>query len=108
MARLPKQFDNETVFIHLNDYWSLSNFNQSGNPKDVWLLDDILTGVANLDYGGNTRPLLKRKLFSLLATLQVITSDAIKEITQCSESHARRLAAALRIASRAFAAQLHS
>lgn len=106
MARLPKQHNNETVFSHLNDYMTLSMFNLGGNPKAVAAMDDILTGITLLDFGGNTRPLSKTRLFALLATLPTITSAAVQEVLECSEQHARRLAMALRTASLAFAAQI--
>lgn len=106
MARLPKQHDNETVFSRLKDYMTLSLFRLNGNPKEVAAMDDILTGISLLDFGGNTRPLSKPGLFYLLATLPTITSAAVQEVLKCSEQHARRLAMALRTASLAFAAQI--
>jgi hypothetical protein len=102
MARLPKQHDNETVSQHLDDYWSYSHFHQCGPAKEVWALDDILTGISKLDFGGNTRPLSVSKLFFLLKILPLITSAAVREVLGGSESHARRISSALRIASRAF------
>jgi hypothetical protein len=102
MARRPKQHDNSMVCEHLEGYLGFSYFKQGGSLREVTALDDILTGVACLDHGGNTRSLSKSTLFSLLATLPVITSDTVRDAVQCSQSHARRLAVALRIASSAF------
>lgn len=102
MARRPKQHDNIVVCEHLGEYLGFSYFKQDGNLREVMALDDILTGIASLDHGGNTRPLSKSTLFSLLATLPVITSEAVQDAAWCSQSHARRLAVALRIASSAF------
>jgi len=64
-------------------------------------LDDIITGIAKLDYSG-TRGLLPNKLFMLLSTLPEITSKATQEATWCSERHARNYASALRICADAF------
>jgi hypothetical protein len=65
-------------------------------------LDDILTGVCRLDYGGNTRPLSASKFFWLLSTMRVITIPAVEKCTGDSYGHAAKIASGLRIASRAF------
>jgi hypothetical protein len=62
------------VCEHLEGYLGFSYFKQDGNLREVIALDDILTGVASLDHGGNTPP-LEINAVLLLATLPVITSD---------------------------------
>lgn len=64
-------------------------------------LDDILTGVSRLDYGGNTRPLSVSKLYTMLSSMLHITTQAVQEATGKSERYSRKLALALRIASNA-------
>lgn len=102
MAAPFKLYNNNIVYLHLNKYASLNLFNKYGNYGNVLALDNILTGVANLDLGGNTRPLSVHKLFKLLTAHPVISSKHIVEAFNYSESHARRLALVLRVASCAF------
>lgn len=64
-------------------------------------LDDILTGVANLDYGNDT-PLARGKLFHLLQNCEEITTAAVYEATGHSEAHCYRLAQFMRILVTAF------
>jgi hypothetical protein len=65
-------------------------------------LDDMFVGCANLDAGGNTRPMNTGLLFSLLRDLNDINIETIQAYTGCSESHSYKLAAYLRILSTAF------
>lgn len=64
-------------------------------------LDDILTGVANLDYGNDT-PLARGKLFHLLQNCEEITTAAVYEATGHSEVHCYRLAQFMRVLVKAF------
>ena len=65
-------------------------------------LDDMFVGCANLDAGGNTRPMKTGLLFNLLRDLNDINVESIQAYTGCSESHSYKLAAYLRILSTAF------
>lgn len=70
-------------------------------PKDALerlpLFDDIVTGAVHLDAGGNTRPLSKTMMVSLLQVLDEITTAAVQESTNKSLRHAQRIALCLRI-----------
>ena len=95
MARKPIVFDNTHVVKKINHYCKLKDA-----TDDYPVLDDVLNGVANLDYDGNTRPLCIKKLFNLLATVPSISTQAVQDATQQSLSHCKRLCTALRIASK--------
>lgn len=69
-------------------------------------IDDIITGVANLDLGGNTRPVSKNMLFVLISTQPIITTSLIEEATGKSNSYAKKLVSLLRIACRAIESEL--
>lgn len=64
-------------------------------------LDDIITGVARLDYNGE-RGLVPTTLFILLATIHEISSRSVQEAMWGSVRHARNYASALRICADAF------
>ena len=68
--------------------------------EDYPFLDNIITGVCNLDLGGNTRPLSTRIVFTLLTTQAIISTKLIMDVQGYSRSHAQKVCAALRIASR--------
>lgn len=61
-------------------------------------LDDVLTGIALLDLGGNTRPIHTGLLFHMLRDLDQVNVHTVKEYAGFSERHSRRLAGLLRIA----------
>jgi hypothetical protein len=70
-------------------------------PRDALaalpMFDDIVTGAVRLDAGGNTRPMSKTMMVSLLQVLDEVTTEAIQEVIHCSLRHAQRLAQYLRI-----------
>lgn len=71
-------------------------------------LDHIVTGAVNLDLDGNTRPLSKKVVISMLQRLDVISTKAVQEymhltLRQCSERHAQKIAQCLRVIERAAA-----
>jgi len=70
-------------------------------PRDALaelpMFDDIVTGAVKLDAGGNTRPMSKTMMVSLLQILDEVTTEAIQEAVQCSLRHAQRLAQYLRV-----------
>lgn len=70
--------------------------------EDFPCLDDMFVGCANLDAGGNTRPMKTGLLFNLLRDLNDINVESIQAYTGCSESHSYKLAAYLRVLSSAF------
>lgn len=73
-------------------------------PRDALrslpMFDDIVTGVVNLDAGGNTRNLSGAVLVSLLQGLDNISTAAIQEATGKSERHCQRIGQYLRIIER--------
>jgi hypothetical protein len=69
-------------------------------------IDDIITGVANLDLGGNTRPLSRNMLYVLISTQPVIKTSLIMEATGKSQSYCKKLVMLLRIACRALECEL--
>ena len=91
----PKELDNSLVVEELQHY---QTFTQA--VEDYRFLDNIIVGVCNLDLGGNTRPLPSGVVFTLLSTMETIYVKNVIEAHQCSESHARKITACLRIASR--------
>jgi hypothetical protein len=94
---LTVRHDNSAVVDRLEDF-----FMRTDAIAEYPALDDILVGVCNLDYGGNTRPLSTSKFFWLLSTMRVITIPAVQAATGNSYGHAAKIASGLRIASRAF------
>ena len=97
MAKKPTEYDNSVVVEQLYNYLTFSQA-----QEEFSFLDNILAGIILLDYGGNTKPLSTRMLYTLLSSMPVISVSAIVEATGYSESHARKLATALRVASKAF------
>lgn len=63
------------------------------------MFDDIVTGAVQ-DSGGNTRPLSKTMMVSLLQGLDHIAADAIKVQTGSSLRHSQRIAMCLRVIER--------
>ena len=106
MPALPKIHDNTFVQKRLEKYNSSYEASLA-----LPFLDDVLHGAARLDLGGNTRPLSKGLLYTLLATLPEISRVAVQEGIRCSvhaqitgrinisDSHAKKVATSLRIAS---------
>jgi hypothetical protein len=68
---------------------------------DYPFVDDVITGVANLDLGGNVRPVSRNLLYVLISTLPVIKTSAVMEATEKSNSYAKKLTALLRVACKA-------
>lgn len=99
----PIHYDNSAVTDVLAEFMTLSE------ARDVFPgLDDILAGVANLDYHGNRRPFGKRALFHLLQVLPVISVDGVSAASPLwSRGHCSKVCMALRVASKAFASHLH-
>lgn len=71
--------------------------------------DDIVHGAVRLDAGGNTRPLSKTMMVSLLQILDEITTEAVRESIGGSVRHAQRVAICLRVIERTAykVAQIH-
>lgn len=69
-------------------------------------IDDIITGVANLDLGGNTRPISRNLLYVLISTQPVIKTSLVEEATGKSNSYAKKLTALLRVACRTLEKEL--
>lgn len=73
-------------------------------PRDALerlpMFDDIVTGAVK-DSGGNTRPLSKTMMVSLLQGLDEIAAGEIQNDTGLSLRHAQRIAMCLRIIERA-------
>ena len=69
------------------------------------MLDDLITGAAQIDLGGNTRPLNHRMLFALLQHLDYISPLTVRAFMGCSESHSRKVANCLCVIVTAFVAE---
>jgi hypothetical protein len=64
--------------------------------------DHIVTGAVNTDLGGNTRPLSKKLIITLLRRLDVISAEAVEaymfvSMRQCTRRHAQKIAQVLRV-----------
>lgn len=87
----------------------LSGFNAPGLAlAGLPGLDHIVTGAVNLDLDGNTRPLSKKVVISILQRLDVVSTRAVQEymhltLRQCSERHAQKIAQCLRVIEKAAA-----
>jgi hypothetical protein len=92
------EFDNRKVHLVLRRYRKWHDA-----TEDFPMLEHVLEGVRRLDMGGNTRPLGMQKLFWLLRDLDVVSVQAMQELTRCSEKHCSKLCMFVRVASRAFA-----
>jgi len=97
MANKLKEHDNTLVLQYLEN---VSNYQQA--CAEYCFFNDIATGTANLDAGGNTRPLSKTMLFDIISSLPVISSKTVQARTGLSRSHAARVAMFSRILSKAF------
>lgn len=95
-GRPPNSRDNSICYQALHEY-----FNLEIASSVYQFIDDIFIGVSKLDWGG-TRGLVPENLFILLSSMQVITSDLVRDLTWCSDRHSRNLALALRICAEAF------
>jgi hypothetical protein len=84
--------------IYLADCWSFAARNDYLPHRFANEVDDIITGIARLDLGGNSRPIHKGLLFDMLRDLDEINVHTIREYAGFSERHSRRLAGLLRIA----------
>lgn len=71
----------------------------SGANHILCRIDDVITGACNLDLRGNTRPIRKNTLLTILTRLDFITSESVAELLQVSPAHARDLAALARVSS---------
>lgn len=73
-------------------------------PRDALerlpMFDDIVTGAVK-DSGGNTRPLSKTMMVSLLQGLDEIAAEVIQKDARLSLRHAQRIAMCLRVIERA-------
>lgn len=65
-------------------------------------LMDIIDSVNQLDMGQNTRGLSRTALLSMLASLDDITAQAVRDFMDCSVRHSERVAGCLRVIITAF------
>lgn len=85
----------------LNVYLSASNapgFSLARIPY----IDHIVTGAVNLDMGGNTRPLSKKVILSMLLRLDEISTKAVQDymhltLRPCEDRQAQNIASCLRV-----------
>jgi hypothetical protein len=94
-GRPPSTLDNSVVHAKLKPYWRLFEA-----VADYPRLDDFLVCACWLDLGGNTRPLRRADVFRLLRDLPCISTKAVQKAQRCSETHARKIARNLRVASK--------
>ncbi|MCG9081555.1 hypothetical protein [Laribacter hongkongensis] len=100
-GRPSRGHDNSLVAEHLSQYLNFTDFMRDAPGPFRAALDDVITGATRLDLGGNSRPLGKARLFTLLAHLPAISTATTAEAFQCPDRHARKIAAVLRVASTA-------
>jgi len=84
--------------IYLKDCWSFVDRTECLPHRFAAELDGVLTGIALLDLGGNTRPVHTGLLFDMLRDLDQVNVHTVKEYAGFSERHSRRLAGLLRLA----------
>jgi hypothetical protein len=101
MARKKIEYDNSKVVEALRPYATWTEA-----AKEFRFLDHILTGLANLDHDGNSRPVAMPMLYSLLSTMPVLTTEAVREATGYGKSHGSSVRRLVEMASSAFEAQL--
>jgi hypothetical protein len=81
----------------------LQGFNHPGHALSrLPQFDHIVTGAVSMDFGGNTRPLSKKLVITLLRRLNVISAEAVEaymhaSMRQCTLRHAQKIAQVLRV-----------
>ena len=94
MAKKEYEYDNSFLVEEFN-------YCLYGEACDEYsFIDDIITGVCNLDLGGNTRPLSRSFIWTLVSNQLVVKTSLIMEATGKSKSHSQKLVAVVRIACR--------
>lgn len=101
MAKKEYQYDNSYVMSELTHY---QLYGQA--CEDYPFIDDIVTGAAHLDLGGNTRPLSVIVLWILLSNQPVLSTSVVMEATGKSLSHSKKIVSVLRVASHALEKEL--
>jgi hypothetical protein len=101
MGRKEIEYDNSRVVKALEPYQTWTQA-----AREYRFLDHILTGLANLDHDGNSRPLGMPMLYTLLSTLPVISTAAVREATGFKKSHGSTVRKLLELAASEFEAQL--
>ena len=95
MAKKEYEYDNSFLVEEFN-------YCLYGEACDEYgFIDDIVTGVCNLDLGGNTRPLSRNFIWTLISNQPVVKTSLVMEATGKSKSHSQKLVAVVRIACRA-------
>ena len=84
--------------IYLTECLRFSDMDECLPYSFVVNIDDSLTGFSRLDLGGNTRPVSKGLLFSMLRDLDEISTQTVRDYTKYSDSYCRKLASLMRIA----------
>jgi hypothetical protein len=96
IGRIPRKNKLNDNNVFLKEYMSLEQA-----KEDIPALDNLFEGVSKLDCG-NSRPLHKGLLFSMLRDLDEINANTIQVYTGYSEKYCQRLAQYLRVLSTAF------
>lgn len=94
-GRKIRQIDNTFVSSIFSKYPTLSCA-----IKQFYWLDDILTGVARLDMGGNTRPLSLSVLYDFLSESGIINTTIISSYCGIGTRQAQKVMLSLTIANR--------
>ena len=81
-GRKKKMLDNATVKAFLGDVCDSVDIGSVFSDSAYYWLDDIFTGVCRLDLGGNTRPLSKYLMLSILYHYDNIDSSII--MSECN------------------------
>jgi hypothetical protein len=81
----------------------LAHYNSPGYAlAELPHLDNIISGMVNLNFGENTTPFSKKLMIVLLRRLDVISTANVEEymtlsLRECSERNAQRIASCLRV-----------
>jgi hypothetical protein len=59
----------------LKGCWSVADVDENVSSMMAINMDDILTGIALLDQGGNTRPVSRQLLLDLLRDLDEVSTE---------------------------------
>lgn len=100
-GRKPTELDNTDLvkFFNAGKYYRVKDGERE--QLAIWeQFDNIFTGVAQLDTGGNKLPLSKVLIHKILTYVPHISTDTVMKAVGVQERQARRYVAAARIAQR--------
>lgn len=96
-TRPEKTIPNPNNF-YFKEVWTFSVIEDHLPRRFAAQIDNVLTGIALLDLGGNSRPIRKGLLFDMLRDLDEVSTKSVQEYAGFSVSYARKIAAMIRVA----------